>query len=172
MEEGYLPCYKPYVIKKGKHYSKLKKGIRFPKFNFGKQSFRIEVVFMPECSHLPFNDEDDYDINKLYGFSWGMHHTNSYRIGWRSDGKGGIILSNYYYVDGKRKYEDICTVPTNRNVTIDFEKGHVCVNTLQDRWTSKVALNMRTGWGYYLYPYFGGNKTAPDTMEILLKEVR
>lgn len=161
------PEYKDYIIKKGNHSS----GFHFNP-NWDKMHFRIEVMFGYRCSYESFGDVDDYDINKLYGISWGMHHSNSYRIGWRPDYKGNIILSNYYYVDGERKYEDICVVPTDTNVTIEFDRGDILINTLVDSWKSKVDLDMSTSWGYTLYPYFGGNKTAPTDMIISLKVLR
>ena len=83
--------YKYFKLKKDSHYS----GFRFNP-NCDKKSFRIEVIFTNECAYPSFGDVDDHDINKLYGISWGMHHKNSYRIGWRSDQNGGIILSDYY----------------------------------------------------------------------------
>ena len=171
-DDEYFPCYKPFNIKKGSHYS----GFRFKPL-WKKKDFRIEVVFTDECAYPSFGDVDDFDINKLYGISWGMHHTNSYRIGWRSDQNGGIILSDYYYVNGERKYNDICTVPTNRNVTIDFTEdsdriGKTTINTLKIHGESVVEINNKCKWGYTLFPFFGGNKSAPNDMEILLKVIR
>jgi hypothetical protein len=38
--------------------------------------------------------------------------------------------------------------------------------------TKKISFNLANHlhWGYYLYPYFGGNKTSPKEMDIHLAQ--
>ena len=91
---------------------------------FQKHSDLIKNVFEKR-------NEDDEDINKLYGFSYGVHHKNSLRFSWKPDfnNKGMIKVSAYW---------------------IDFVKP-------------------KFTWGYFLFPYFGGNNTAANNMTITIK---
>lgn len=63
----------------------------FPFFKFPSlvifrrtKSYSIKMRFMfSESCFYKFNDADQYDVNKLFGFSIGQHHNNSFRFGWR-----------------------------------------------------------------------------------------
>ena len=71
------------IIKKNTHYARplqlLKKLLCIRICKSRKMS--CEVVFTESCRYNVGKDQSD--INKLFGFSIGMHHKNSVRVGWR-----------------------------------------------------------------------------------------
>jgi len=166
---------KIYTIKKGKHSSGFHLGITFSK------TLRFSAMFLDSCLY-PIKDNDDYDINKLFGFSTSyFHHKNSARIGWRCNDKNQIELFAYAYVNGKRFTTYLGVVDVNSDfecTIIDTEKEYlfnVEVSDIVDNDIIKkeynATINKKKDWfffHYLLYPYFGGNKTAPHTMKILV----
>ena len=52
---------------------------------------------------------DKFDVNKLFGFSIGLHHHNSYRFGWNClDNK--IHIYAYSYINSERVMSEICVI--------------------------------------------------------------
>jgi hypothetical protein len=66
--------------------------------------------------------ENQYDINKLYGFSDNadMHHQFSARFGW-SWTEGKLWLYGYVYNDGVRTSTKLCTIPLYNNVPCEIQ---------------------------------------------------
>jgi hypothetical protein len=165
---------KTYKIPHGKHSS----GIHF-KPHYGLKDVEHVVTFNKSANYN-LRSNDQYDINKLFGISYGYHHNNSVRFGWRSlcPNSTKIEILMYVYVDGERIKEvneelTICTVDIN--VPYRYE-----IVTIKDKYYFIVSdmnhnvLNIKTmdfnplkpKWGYHLYPYFGGNRTAPHNITI------
>jgi hypothetical protein len=163
-------CYNIYEIKKGKHFS----GIHL-KLHLGVDKIIRKIVFDNSCIYN-FKNEDQYDINKLFGLSFGHHHNNSARFGWRAN-EDKIEIYAYYYSKGSICYANICSVKSNvpYEYSILIENGVYIFQVENSEGYvigSHIANKAETcGWGYYLYPYFGGNNTAPHDMIILMKEI-
>lgn len=134
---------KTYRIKKGAHRS----GLRFwPLFLTNKMS--VQVIFHADCLYV---QEPRQGINKLFGFSKGINHMeNSMRYGWTSDGTK-IFIHTFDHIDGDMVYKDAGVVMPGEPFTL----------TLND---PKPSF-----FGYRLYPYFGGDKTAPQDMTIQME---
>ncbi|MFL5786989.1 MAG: hypothetical protein ACJ748_02970 [Flavisolibacter sp.] len=121
-------------------------------------------------SHL---SENQYDINKLYGFSDNNmdHHKYSARIGWRwSD--GALRLFAYVYNNGEVASKEITKIDIGTLVKCSIKvNGKSYLFTVND---SNIQMNRASttekGIGYQLYPYFGGNETAPHDIRIMIKE--
>lgn len=160
---------KTYNIKEDKHRSGLHIG-----FTFGNR-IAFEAEFNSTCLYQ-LDGSDKYDINKLFGMStsW-YHHKNSCRFGWRCiDGENIEILA-YVYVDGVRQtYLDsqiLGTVKPNQkfyaSININKDKDKYLFNFDNN---SFIEVDYKPAkifpFKYKLYPYFGGNKTAPHDMEI------
>lgn len=149
-------------VKKGNHYSIHPIGI-----HFGIRKFKFRFKLDGSCLY-PILDADDYDLNKLYGFSYGYHHKNSIRIGWRPDERDDkkIQLHSYVYNKGKRTMNYIDSIITDKWYEMEIETllCNKVVFTLSD---NKV-LSKRTEdfvmpkfiAGYFLDFYIGGNKPA------------
>ncbi len=121
----------------------------------------------------PLNQDD---TNKLYGLSdcgSVSHQTNSARFGWRWFNNQLEIMS-YCYIDGVRPEPvRVATVALNtvNSYSIAF-KSDKYIFTVND--TSKVEVAKNCNYNsirYKLYPYFGGNETAPHEIRIWIEEL-
>lgn len=141
--------------------------------------FTITKDFLFEASAIyKFDDEDQYDVNKLFGFSIGCHHKNSYRFGWRPNKDlTKIEIVGYEYRDGVR----VPTIPVCEielyhwyNFTLhyspEFSTLDYIVCDLANRECSgaesEFKFNSNLLLGYTLGLYFGGNKKAPHDITI------
>lgn len=153
-----------YTIQKGEHYSRG----RFPGTVHGNR-IRFDAVF----SSGTLQSNISGDLNKLYGFidANSSVHRNSARFAWVSDGVR-INVYSYLYRDGVRTFKKIGeTMPEQRHsyeiiakhnryifkfdtVTHTFNRFHI----------------LEHGARFRLFPYFGGNLPAPNTMQIRIFE--
>lgn len=138
--------------------------------HFGTTSQKFRVMFDSNCSIRPTSTDCMNDWNKLFGFSYGMHHSNSLRLAWRALPNGMIRIASYIYEGGRVKINTIATITVNTffdmGITYDPDnrKVYSFVNELQieDSFSKSVS------WGYYLKPYHGGNCPAKETIKITL----
>jgi hypothetical protein len=131
--------------------------------------------FTESCLY-EFHDEDQFDFNKLFGFSIGYHHNNSFRFAWRpNDLIDKIEVATYSYINGERT-QSIPLLEAEPNkwyyYTIYYDpielKVYYTVNDITV--TEDVSqLNKTSGWGYTTRLYFGGNKRAPHKIIIYKK---
>ncbi len=140
---------------------------------FEQQELKFIAKFDSSSIYSTAIPSNQYDINKLYGFADNgeHHHLFSARFGWRwSDGK--LRLFAYVYNNGivaNRELgiinignEQDCSIKVQSNSYIFSLNG---VNTIMPR-TSTTP----NGKGYKLFPYFGGDETAPHDIHIWIKE--
>ena len=117
--------------------------------------------------------ENQYDINKLWGFSEGFDHQyNSARIGWAWN-DGALRLYAYSYNRGVRQSQEITSVPIGSDITCSIKlSGSSYIFTVNGiSVTQARGVSTTTASGYQLYPYFGGDETAPHTIKILLRSL-
>ncbi|HEY9117446.1 MAG TPA: hypothetical protein VIN11_06450, partial [Roseivirga sp.] len=116
------------------------------------------------------------DINKLFGFSDcnSLHHQNSIRFGWNWNGEA-IDIYGYHYLDGKLNWKYLGTVEINKvyryNIylfedLIEMEIEGITANKVQ---FNRHNLICEIGYYYQLFPYFGGDETAPHDINIYFK---
>lgn len=117
--------------------------------------------------------ENQYDINKLYGFSDNNadHHQFSARFGWRWSDKA-LRLFAYIYNNGVMSSKELGTVEIGQDVQAEIKvDGANYIFILNGTSTSMPrASTSPTGSGYQLYPYFGGDEVAPHTITILIND--
>lgn len=155
-----------YLIKKGKHSAS---GLHFG-FHCNKKIYDRKVIFSKECWWDKPRNNDDYDINKLCGFSYGFHKKNSLRIGWVPDfkNKNEIILFGYWYNNSSQHFfKYITSIP----VETEFDIEIVCGKEKAYFKTNKTIVSIdfkkpKCKFGYNLFPFFGGNNTSPNDMYI------
>lgn len=163
-------------IQKGKHYS----SCSTLKFHFNKKSIKFNISFSDDCIYN-LESSDQFDINKLFGLSYGLHHKNSARFGWRWNlEKKKFEILAYVYRDGKRinEWEEDILIAEIKPVLIyemeiikDNENYIFTVTTTNRKNIYKKTIkcgNECNDFGYHLFPYFGGNQKAPHNMLILL----
>ena len=117
--------------------------------------------------------ENQYDINKLYGFSEGFNNQyNSARMGWGYS-NGAIRLYGYVYNKGVRYSSEITTVLTGQDITCSIKiSGSSYIITANG--ASVTLPRGATGTkasGWQQYPYFGGDEVAPHNIYIYVKPI-
>jgi hypothetical protein len=159
-----------YTIVKGENYTSNKdyKAIETSELKF-------VVRFDSTAIYQSQKAENQYDINKLYGFSDNNapHHNYSARFGW-SWNLDALRLYGYVYNEGKISSKELTVVPIGAEVrctikvtatTYAFYVNDQLVTTLNRKATTPKAS------GYLLYPYFGGDEVAPHNVNIWIKEL-
>ena len=154
-----------YLIKKGKHNR-----LSIPSIHFGIKRLKFRFKFDSSCLYS-INDTDDYDLNKLYGWSMGMHHNDSLRIGWRPDEREAnrIQIHTYMYNKKKRNMNFISRVDVDKWYEMDIEilLCNKVAFTLSDETGRYIAKVVEENFvipkftsGYFLDFFMGGDKPA------------
>ncbi len=130
---------------------------------------RFRVVFDSSCIYTNADPRNQADINKLWGFadSGTFHQINSARFGWNwQDGK--MHLHAYCYVHGERQYRELGTVPLNKaqDCAVQVLPGRYIFTLNGKSDTVRRGSEETVARGYLLYPYFGGDETAPHEVRI------
>ena len=140
-------------------------------------SISLKFKFRTECWWAPPRNNDDGDLNKLAGIGYGTnHHNNSVRITWLPDfdHQGVIKLYGYTYderkTDPKFASQHICDVnvmqPCTASIVSQNNKYTITVNGSSITMDNSIT---DPNLCFRLYPYFGGNNTAPHDMTIELE---
>lgn len=158
-----------YTIKKNEHYSDKSE---YKPVSYEQLSFI--VLFDSSAIYQTITKENQYDINKLFGFSdnGANHHLFSARIGWRwSD--GALRLFGYIYNNGVVQSQELGTISLNRehqcSISISGNQYLFAVDkqiTVMPRQSTSAKAE-----GYQLYPYFGGDEKAPHEIVILIRQL-
>lgn len=158
-----------YTIKKNAHYAS---GFNFGIHKNGMQMSKT-IIFNDSCIYN-LNNNNQLDINKLFGFSVGLfssNHENSARFGWRWNVETKKIeLLAYVYVSGERVNEWdmnilILSISINSQTfcTISIDGPQYKFEAINSEIGGNFILMPRAGngMGYNQYPYFGGSEVAP-----------
>jgi hypothetical protein len=167
---------KQYLIKKGNHYCSMSFFEKLGAVGWKIKKYTVKFRFHPNCYWAPKRNDDDMDQNKLTGISYGMNvHSNSVRLTWRPDfARPGMIEISAYTYDEKSaspkfKIYPITSVPVGQLVDACIESADnkyiVTVNKIQPKDTVENT-NTDPNLCLRLFPYFGGNNTAPQDMTI------
>lgn len=167
---GLLKDFIMYTIQKDSNYSDKS---NYKVFQF--DSLKFIAYFDISAIYKTKNPVNQYNINKLYGFSDNhtFHQFYSARFGWRWSGDS-LRLFSYCYNTSVRSSIELCVIQINELDTccITIKNGYYVfkVNGIQK---GKIRRTATAGkpYGYMLYPYFGGSEPAPHTIKIYLKEI-
>lgn len=158
-----------YKIKKGEQFCD-KTGLKAVETS----EMKFVVKFDSSAVYQTVDPANQYDINKLFGFSDNnsAHHLFSARIGWRwSD--NALRLFGYIYNNGVQENKEIAAVTIGQELNCSIKAGsstyvfNVNGNTVTMPRLSTTPLAK----GYQLYPYFGGDELAPHDITIQIKEL-
>lgn len=156
-----------YVILAGEHHATLS----FESTALDKLKFR--ALLDSTAIYSTIDPANQGDINKLYGVADcnSYHHTNSARFGWRWYEEKMEIWA-YTYVNGERKSSLVDTVAlgTFNEYEISFEDNKYLFR-LNDKEVEMPRHCEATAEGYRLFPYFGGDETAPHNINIWIEEL-
>ncbi len=133
----------------------------------------FKVKFDSSAIYTSLDPLNQYDINKLYGFTEGQDpHVNSARIGWSyNDGK--LRLYAYAYNNKQRLSQEISTVNIGEIINCAINSDSLnYVFTVNEKLVklsrSQAGITVQR---YQLFPYFGGDEVAPHTIRILVKDM-
>lgn len=141
---------------------------------FKGNSMKFQAIFDSSAIYNTLLPENKYDVNKLMGFSdcSAQHHDNSARFGWAYYDDALHIFA-YTYVNKNRNVKEISTT--------DFGKPHIYqIEIVGNQYIFKYDDKLVTmdrhcsggvGIAYNLYPYFGGNETAPHKIKIKIRKI-
>jgi hypothetical protein len=161
---------KNFSIKQGKHYSNFY-------FDFTiKKEIDFTVIFKENCLYpIDKNNENSYDINKLFGLSDDYTHMkNSLRIGWTCENNKNIKLFSFIHNNYQFNSELLCTVNPEEEIKIKliiYDKEYGILVYYKDKIIYnkyKRTSNWNIPFRYILKPYFGGNLVAPKDLDILI----
>jgi len=148
----------------------------FTSNNFGivpANKVKFLAKFDESAQYVTIDPFNQADINKLYGFSDCStdHQSNSARFGWRWYNNQLEILA-YTYVNQVRREKFITAV--NLNQAYEYELA--ATDTTYVFKLNGRTVEMDRGCSgnsdkYKLFPYFGGDETAPHTIKIEIKEL-
>jgi len=162
-----------FTIKKDQHFNNQFCFKMLNLLNISKNQ-AFTTTFTNSCIYtLPNSDQED--INKLFGFSCGMHHKNSARFGW-SYINNKIQLWAYYYNDTQRYNTYITSLELNKPYQLYLNALESYYEFLVEHDYAVVARikvprkNKKT-IGYNLWPYFGGNNSAPHDIKIQMVKI-
>jgi hypothetical protein len=165
---------KNYLIKKGSHYCNVSIFERLFAIGRNVKKYSVHFILHGDCWWAPPRNTDDNDLNKLTGMAYGFSvHANSARLTWVPDfeKQGMIKIFGYVYdektTDPKFTAQYITTVPTGFRCDGTIEvQGNKYAFTVNGVTILMDNLHPDSGLCSRLYPYFGGNNTAPQNMHI------
>ena len=160
--------FKQFTIPKGQHYA-TENNIKAVEIT----EMKFVVKFDSSAIYTTADPDNQYDINKLYGFSdnGDQHHSFSARFGWRWSDKA-LRLFAYTYNNGVRDEKELGTIAIGTEVHCSIKvQGEVYQFEVDGKTETMLRLSTTTvGKGYQLYPYFGGDEPAPHDVRIWIKE--
>lgn len=164
------PGYSTWLIKKDKHYPETGS---YSKFN--GTIIQFKAIFDSSAIYQTKLSSNQNDINKLYGVAdcGTHHHENSARFGWRWNGQTVEIFA-YYYVNKVRNFVKLgnAGIGEENRYVISIE-GDQYVFQYNDKITKvKRHCDSPSFDGYLLYPYFGGDETAPHDISIHISALK
>lgn len=163
------PSFTQYTIFKGSQYCDKN---RFAAIKINRLSFKVR--FDSSAIYITNTPENQNDINKLFGFSdnKATHHEYSARFGWRwSD--NALRIFAYDYNKGIRSFKELGTVEIGKENTCSIivagDEYIFNLNGAETYMPRASATPMAEG--YQLYPYFGGDESAPHNIFIWIEEL-
>jgi len=161
--------YIQYTILKGQQYCD--KTIFVP---VKSSEISFKVKFDSSAIYRTVADSNQYDINKLLGFSDNNadHHAYSARFGWRWSNNALRIFA-YDYNSGIMSFKELGTVQIGVENSCSIKvSGNEYIFSLNGAETKMPrASTTALAEGYKLFPYFGGNESAPHTISIWIEEL-
>ena len=158
--------WKNFTIKKGKHRSTYA-------LNYSKDTmFGWSIEFDSSAIYKTVDSLNQLDVNKLIGWSdCGEDHLeNSIRFGWRWN--DSLEIHWFKHENGEFSFEKITSVdlskPYSYSINIHDWDYEMRVNEVVVHVPRNCTNHKRK---YQLYPYFGGDETAPHDIKIKIKNI-
>lgn len=133
----------------------------------------FEAMFDESAIYTSIDPIQQHSKNKLIGFADcnSTHQVNSARFGWHWI-DDGLHVTAYTYVNGERIEDYIGEVQLNRfhryELSFDSNNYYFYLDEREAVVTPRNAA-CKIGVYYILWPYFGGQETAPHDVTIFIK---
>ncbi len=164
-----------YIIRPGNHEAEnTTAAIKFQT----SRTLDFQAIFDESAKYVTTDPGNAHDINKLLGFSdcGAHHHGSSVRFGWNwMDGQ--VKIYTYVYSNGVRipeKFMGAAEIGKIHRYKIEItsgESGDLYKFTMDDH--VEFVPRECSGGGilpsYRLFPYFGGDETAPQEIKIKVR---
>ena len=135
---------------------------------------KFVVKFDSSAIYTTIDPINQYDINKLYGFSDNNsdHQKFSARFGWRWS-TNALHIFAYVYNDGILTWKELGTVQIGdeNNCSIKVADQQYIFSLNNSSEILHRSSTTRAAIGYKLFPFFGGNESAPHDITIKIKEI-
>lgn len=158
-----------YGLPQGEHYNDLR---RFAIFT--GDELRFNFKFDSTAIYQTSDPRNQADWNKLMGFSdcGSLHQTNSIRLVWRWY-QGELQIGEYRYQEGEREFSTLTSVDLGRanTASIQAADGEYRIRVNEQKVTRPRYCDSRTP-SYWLFPYFGGDESAPHIVNISVKHLQ
>jgi hypothetical protein len=172
----YEPKETEYLIASGQHSSRVLGGFASDKIRTLKSNQFSFTARFDESARYDLGNNNQYDINKLMGFSDcnSLHHENSIRFGWRySIEKDNIEIFAYAYSNSVMNFHYMGDVAINETafyqIQITDQSFLLQINGEVSFELERTA-NCDKGLYYMLFPYFGGDEVSPHDVSIFIEE--
>ena len=140
---------------------------------FSSTNIRFYVKFDSTAKYSTVDTLNQTDINKLYGFAdcGDLPHTNSARFGW-SFKDDTLKIFSYCYSQGERMSEFLQKIEIDSTYKFQIIIIHnEYVFKIDDKEVGRMPRGCNsTEKKSYLYPYFGGDETAPHDINIYIDD--
>ena len=157
-----------YLINKGNHYCNQNQ----PQI-MNRNSISARVTFDNSAIYTNVDADNQGDVNKLIGFSdcGNDHQQNSARLGWSWNGTN-LVLHAYAYVDKARIIKTLGIFDLNKPITCSIKAENSYYYFRADGHIDSITRFCAdyNNYRYKLFPYFGGDETAPHEISILIEE--
>jgi hypothetical protein len=166
------------VIENGFARFVIRSGQQFCDQNAYKQvafsQLKFTVRFDSSAIYTTQDPSNQYDINKLFGFSDNDsdHHQFSARYGWRwSDNQ--LRLFAYVYNQGAVISKELGSFAIGSEINCSIEAANTNYTFTTNGAVERLPRMATTAMakGYQLYPYFGGDERAPHEIRIWIKQL-
>ncbi len=159
-----------YIIPQGAHYSN-ENTLRF----FNEDSLVFRLSFDTTARYQTLLPTNQKDWNKVLGFSdcGGHHHGNSARLAWRYDPSSDLIeLGRYLYRDSTRTFTTLDSLPIGDTLyaTVYRNATNYGFTLGEKEWLTGRRCKS-TNLSYWLFPYFGGDETAPQEIHLYVQHL-
>lgn len=167
LERAALPSEAEYLIPQGQHQSNV------PMRMFNTDKIEVDVKFNPCAVYQTVDPVQQHSINKLIGFSdfGAHHHQHSARFGWKWINEQ-MEVHAYCYVNGERKeaFVGVAEIGKYHHLELHLQEDkYVFFMDNLPAVEIERANQSNSGNRYMLWPYFGGQETAPHDILIQMK---
>ena len=134
---------------------------------------KFSARFNQSAMYTTIDPVNQYDINKLWGFSEGFNNQyNSARIGWAYN-NGALRLYGYVHAKGVRYSKEICVVSIGSEIPCSIKLNGSSYLLTANGVTVALprGLTSTKASGLQQYPYFGGDERAPQDIRIEIKPI-